>query len=68
MQCCGVRGCARRGESYVGVQAPKLFVCDWKAGKVAAVKGIAADLSAGQPVFTPDGLGCVATSRQLQLL
>lgn len=49
------------------MQAPKLFVCDWKAGKVAAVKGIAADLSAGQPVFTPDGLGCVATSRQLQL-
>lgn len=45
------------GELNTGKKVPKLFVIDVATGSVLAVKGLPAENSTGQPVWTPDSKG-----------
>jgi acylaminoacyl-peptidase len=43
------------GEKYTGVSQLGLYVLNIETGKVARIPGVPADVTAGQPIFTPCG-------------
>ena len=53
------------GELNAGKRPPAIFVLDLAAFSVTHAAGLPADTSAGQPVWTPDGMGPIALSEAI---